>query len=356
MMKFSAKVTLFILLVLGCQSAPVKPIEVSESNQKDFSKQFENLKIGHFEAAWNGFKELRKKPLNPAELDLVEVGEARVYFLLGDYEKSIFALKSLLERDLSLATPLRRQIRFYLADALEEVGNLTEALASLQEIMELSPTAEELFILKVRQVSILIKLNGNLTEIEKKKADCDELYQEILATDPKPEWLSQILFESSWTSQNYFKEEHYEKTLSTFQKWNQKWKARALQVPDNKWAQVSLRHLQLNLKDLWEMSLNPKVPSKMEPRAAELTRKKLIIKRLNALLELIQLLELEFSIPFPNPERPKEVALFEFIEAIKSQAQSEIDMNQEQTSQPERKGKVKQDLWQNLAPLPEANL
>jgi hypothetical protein len=356
MMLFFVNVTFVILLVLGCQSTPVKPIEISPSNQKDFSKAFENLKLGHFEAAWNGFKELRKKPLNPAELDLIEAGEARVYFLLGEPEKSIIALKIMLERDLSFTTPLRRQIRLYLADAFEEVGNLLGALASLKEIMELSPTTEELFILKIRQVSLLIKLNSNLTEIEKKKAECENLYEEILATDPKPEELSQLLFESSWTSQSFFKEEHYDQNLLTFQKWNQKWKARALQVPDNKWAQVNLRHLQLNLKELWQLSLNPKLPSKMDPKTAELNRKKLIIKRLNALLEIIQNLELEFSIPFPHPERPKEVALFEFLEALKAQAQLEIDVNQEQTTQPERKGKLKQDLWQNLAPLPEANL
>jgi len=355
-MKKPTVASLALYLTFACQTPSVRPIEVAESNKVKLQKQFENLQLGQFEAAWNGFKDLRLKKLNPVEIDLIEAGEARTYFLFGESERAIAALRLLLERDATLPESLRRQVRFYLADALDEVGNLNGALASLKEILTLNATQEEALISHIRQVDLLIKLNGSPAEIGKLKSESESLYQEWVAEDPNPEVYSRLLFESSWSAPSYFREENYGHTMILSQKWNQQWKARALQTQDNKWAQVTLRNLQLNLKELWNMSINPKLPSKMDPKSAERARRNLSNKRLNSMLEIIQFLELEFLVPFPNPEHPRESQLAEFLDALKSLTQKEIILNQEENLKPERAGKVTQDIWNNIAPLPEPNL
>jgi tetratricopeptide (TPR) repeat protein len=356
-MKQLATIFASLLVLLNCQSKPVKVIKVSPNNKALLDKHFENLQIGHFEAAWNGFRELRKRQLNPAELDLIDAGEARTYFLLGEPEKSLIALRELLTRDLSLNPKLRRQARFYLVDALEEVGNLNEALASLNEIRSLDPTLEEQLIVTVRSVTLLLKLQGNTQEIKTLKTQADQEYQALLTSDSaNPELVSKCLFEASWNSKSFFVDAHYGPVLLSTLIWVQSWQAKAIQQPDNKWAQVSLRQIQLQLKELWQMSINPVVNQKLDPKSADQIRRKISIKRLNSLLDTLQTLELEFPIPFPNPERPKEIALSEFITKLKSQVQTEIDELLEKTNIPERKGRVFQDLWEKLEPLPEINL
>jgi len=343
--------------LMNCQSKPVKTIEVNPINKALLEKHFENLQLGHFEAAWSGFRELRKQQLNPAELDLIDAGEARTYFLLGEPQKSLIALRDLLARDQSLNLKLRKQARFYLADALEEVGNLNEALATLREIKSLDPTPEEQLIATVRSVTLLIKLKANIDEIQKLKAEANNLYQALLAAGSlSAESMSKCLFEASWNSNSFFIDANYGPTMLATLSWVQSWRAKAIQQPDNKWAQVSLRHIQLQLKQLWQISINPNLSSKLDPKSREQIQKTIATKRLSSLLDTLQLLELEFAVPFPNPERPKEIALSDFIESIKSQAQIEIEAFLETSNRPERKGRVSQDLWENLAPLPDISL
>lgn len=344
-----------LFLLLSCQSGSIKPIEVSKNLRPTLDKQFENLKMGHYESAWNGFKELRKKNLNPLELDLIEAGEARTLFLIGESEKSLIALQQLLDRDLSLALFLRKQLRFYLADALEEVGNLSGALASLDEILGLSPSLEEQFILSVRKVTLQIKLNSSPSEIKRVSAQCQDLLQKLLLEDLPPEKLAQILVEASWSSRSFYNESQYGEFLLNTQKWTQKWKAQAIQIKDSKWGQVALRQVQLQFKDLWLLSLEPGLPSTMDPKSAILTKKKTSVARLNHLLDVIQALELEFPVPFPKQDNSNELSLAEFLGVLKAQTQIEID-TQLESQLPERKGQVDQNLWQSITPLPEANL
>lgn len=348
----------------SCQSVKknILPAQTQEprilAHGQVIESAFDKLLEGQVEAAWKDFQELKKQGLSLEEVAYIQMGEARGYHLLGEVPAAMKIYQDLLSRDNSLPHDMRKTLRFYLAEGFEDLGDLNRYLSTLTELEGFELNLDEQFLLGVKKgiAYSKVQMSQNLKALTKK---LNQLDQQLALEIKEPEALGRLYFEASLFSTQTLHESAFDLHLK-IQEWTQPWRAKAIATGDHKWSDLAVHRTQQEWKLLWDLALNPQLPKAMDPRIRQAQMDEISRKRLGQLEDQLQKFEIQFLLPFPNPERNHETHLGLFIDSVKQNIQHEI-MRLNEKMKPERVGPIPQapgvpvlpkDPWEDSYELP----
>lgn len=278
----------------------------------------------------------------------IQMGLGRSYHLEKNFSMALKILTELhLKQDL-LDKPSQINLKFYLADTYQELGDINRYLSLLKELESFELSIEEKFLLENKKAIAYIQLNQtkDLNDTKEKLAKLDT----ILSSQLHSKKLSKLYYEASLISDIFF-QDHSFQNLIQIKNWCYRWRAYSLMENDSQWSEISLRQTEQDWKKTWKLIENPKVPTQLQIQLRKKEQSKVKKERISISLDAINLFQLQFNAPFPNLENTFETALFSFTESTK-EALTHLFQQTVSEEKPTRSKPIKQP--EPVLPTPES--